>query len=261
MLPIDRSDATSSLGSISSSEAFAVYMDAPNVQGSYIAREFPDSTWTDTYDTVTTTGNPCPSSGNVGSYSFASGQCKIFTSAQNSGAYQYGGALTTSETATTTGTQTPSAWVGDNSGTTITFNRSVNYLGLWWSAGSQNNAIKFYQDSALVLTLTVDDVCAMVRKTSTPCSKPIDNSVLTAINGTTYQKSNYFGHPLHQSTWDAEEPFTYLHVFAQNRVTFNKINISMSGNGFEYDNLTIGNLSQADINSRLVAVRSYGTTH
>jgi hypothetical protein len=253
--------STTALGSISSNEAFAVYMDAPNVQGSYVAREFPNSTWTDTYDTITTTGDPCPSNGNVGSYSFASGQCKIFTSAQNSGTYKFGGALTTSETATTTGSQSPSVWVGDSAGTTITFNRSVNYLGLWWSAGSQNNALKFYQDSALVLTLSVDDVCALVRRTSTTCSKPTDTSTLTAINGATYQKSNYFGHPKNQLTWDENEPFTYLHVFARNRITFNKVIISMSGNGFEFDNLTIGDLSTEDVNSRLVAVRSYGAIH
>jgi Listeria-Bacteroides repeat domain (List_Bact_rpt) len=262
MLPIDRSVATSSLGSISSSEAFAVYMDAPNVQGSYIAREFPNSTWTDTYDTFTSTNVACPSSGNIGTYSFASGWCKVFTSAQNNNNYVFGGALTTTETATTTGTQTPSVWVGNSAGTTITLNQSVNYLGLWWSAGSTGNSIKFYQDSALVLTLSVDDICNSVKASGTTCGRPSDNSSLTAIDGTTtYLKRNYFGHPLDQSNWDSSEPFTYMHVFAQNRVTFNKINISTTGNGFEYDNLTVGNLSQADVKSRLVAVRSYGTTH
>jgi len=262
MLPIDRSEATSSLGSISSSEAFAVYMDAPNVQGSYISREFPSSSWTDTYDTNTVDNANCPSSGNIGTYSAASGDCKILTSAHNSNRYVFGGALTSSETATTSGTQTSSVGVYTSAGLTITLNQSVNYLGMWWSAGSTGNSIKFYQNSALVLTLSVDDICNSVKASGTTCGRPSDNSSLTAIDATTtYLKRNYFGHPLDQSNWDSSEPFTYIHVFAQNRVTFNKINISTTGNGFEYDNLTVANLSQADINNRLVAVRSYGTTH
>jgi hypothetical protein len=259
-LTIQMSDA-SSLGTISSNEAFAVYMDAPYVQGSYIASQYPGSTSTDTYDNISQDNNDCPSTGNVGSYSFAAGTCKVLTSAHDSNHYVYGGALTTTETPTTSGTQSPSVGIYGSTGTTITLASSANYLGMWWSAGSLQNQIQFYQNSALVLTLSVDDICAMVRASGS-CTAPSDNSTITAIDSsTTYLKRNYYGHPLNQS-WDSSEPFVYIHVFAQNNITFNKIKITASSSyGFEMDNLSVGNINQPNIKSSLIAVKSYGTTH
>jgi uncharacterized repeat protein (TIGR02543 family) len=96
------------------------------------------------------------------------------------------------------------------------------------------------------------------------CAKPTDNSTLTAIDSTTtYAKSNYFGHPYNPSTMANGEPFIYIHVFTQNSIKFNKINISTGGNGFEFDNLTVGNLSGAALTPRssLVPVASYGSTY
>ena len=261
--------AQATLGVISSSDAIGVYMDQPYVQGSYVANNYPSMTLTDTYS-ATTSGDPCPTTGNVGTYSYAATKCAIIKRIHNAGNYIYGGALTTSGD-TTTGTsagitaesQSDSSAIYDAAGTTITFAEDKNYVGLWWSAGSLGNRIKLYQNSALILTLSVNDVCERVRG-SGDCDKPTDNSTLTAIDSTTtYAKSNFFGHPYSTSTMASGEPFIYIHVFTQNSIKFNKINISTTGNGFEFDNLTVGNLSGAALTPRssLVPVASYGSTY
>ncbi|MEI8184377.1 MAG: InlB B-repeat-containing protein, partial [Actinomycetes bacterium] len=261
--------AQATLGVISSSDAIGVYMDQPYVQGSYLANNYPSMTVTDTYS-ATTSGDPCPTIGNVGTYSYASGQCKIIKRIHSGSNYIYGGALTTSSE-TTTGTspgitassQSDSPAIYDSAGTTITFEEDKNYVGLWWSAGSLTNTLKFYQNNALILTLSVDDVCSRV-KGSGSCAKPTDTATLTALdNTTTYIKSNYFGHPYSTSTMASVEPFVYVHVFTQNSIKFNKINISTTGNGFEFDNLTVGNLSGAALTPRtsLVPVSSYGSIY
>jgi len=261
--------AQATLGVISSSDAIGVYMDQPYVQGSYLANNYPSMTVTDTYS-ATTSGDPCPTIGNVGTYSYASGQCKIIKRIHSGSNYIFGGALTTSSE-TTTGTspgitassQSDSPAIYDSAGTTITFEEDKNYVGLWWSAGSLTNTIKFYQNTALILTLSVDDVCSRV-KGSGSCAKPTDTATLTALdNTTTYIKSNYFGHPYSTSTMASGEPFVYVHVFTQNSIKFNKINISTTGNGFEFDNLTVGNLSGAALTPRtsLVPVSSYGSIY
>lgn len=264
------SPAQATLGVISSTDAIGVYMDQPYVQGSYVANSYPSMTLTDTYS-ATTSGDPCPTTGNVGTYSYAANQCKIIKRIHGDPGenYIYGGALTTTGE-TTTGTspgitatsQSDSPAIYDAAGTTITFADDKNYVGLWWSAGSLGNSIRLYQNSALILTLSVNDVCEIVRG-SGDCAKPTDNSTLTAIDGTTtYAKSNYFGHPYNPSTMASGEPFIYMHVFTQNSIKFNKINISTTGNGFEFDNLTVGNLSGAALTPRssLVPVASYGST-
>ena len=265
------SPAQATLGVISSTDAIGVYMDQPYVQGSYLANNYPSMTLTDTYS-ATASGDPCPTTGNVGTYSYSDNQCKIIKRIHGDPGenYIFGGALTTSGD-TTTGTsagitaesQSDSPAIYDVAGTTITFAEDKNYVGLWWSAGSLGNSIRLYQNSALILTLSVNDVCEIVRG-SGACAKPTDNSTLTAIDSTTtYAKSNYFGHPYAPSTMASGEPFIYIHIFTQNSIKFNKIVISADGNGFEFDNLTVGNLSGAALTpkSSLVPVASYGSTY
>ena len=263
------SPAQATLGVISSTDAIGVYMDQPYVQGSYLANNYPSMTLTDTYS-ATTSDDPCPTTGNVGTYSYSTDQCKIIKRTRLGEDYIYGGALTTSGD-TTTGTsagitaesQSDSPAIYDVAGTTITFAEDKNYVGLWWSAGSLGNSIRLYQNSALILTLSVNDVCEIVRG-SGGCAKPTDNSTLTAIDSTTtYAKSNYFGHPYAPSTMASGEPFIYIHIFTQNSIKFNNIVISADGNGFEFDNLTVGNLSGAALTpkSSLVPVASYGSTY
>ena len=255
----------SNLNEITASEAFAVYIDRPYVQSSYIAEDFPSLSLTDNYNSNSPDNSACPVSGfNVGTYS--GGDCKILFG-NHSGTYQFGGAVTESSTPTTGGTQSTSAGIFDSTGTDITFASSKNYVGFWWSAGSTLNSVKFYQGTALVLTLAIDDVCSAVKSASGCVKGSTDTHTVSALDGSTYPRINYFGHPKSTSTLDPNEPFTYVHVFAQNGITFTKMNISTSGNGFEFDNLTVANLSSnalpsnSGTSARLVPVRSYGTTY
>ena len=272
VIPIPSAKASA----IVASQAFGVYIDAPYVQGSYLSNStlYPGMTVTDNYDGTGAADNgTCPTTnvggiGNVGTYSFPGGagdSCRIIKNSHGNGSansYVYGGALTTSETATTgtSATQSDSPGIYNSSGTTITFSQPKNYIGFWWSAGSSGNAVKVYQNNALVLTLTVDDVCTLVGDASCHSTS---GSVTALDSTTTYTKGNYFGHPRNTSGMDSNEPFTYVHIFAQNSITFTKVNFSTTGNGFEYDNLTVGNLTGSALTPKtsLVAVASYGNTY
>ena len=234
-------------------KAVEVYVDAPYVQGSYIPELYSAASLVDNYNSsVTTSGAACPSSGTVGTYS--GGDCFIIFRNHNGGSYPFGGALTTTSTPTTGGAadnQSPSAAVFTSNGETITFATRKNYIGFWWSAGSTGNSIKFYRGTDLVATMTGDDVYNAIPKNS---------STLTALNGTTlYTKSNYYGHPLSRTTMDANEPFVYFHCFAVNGFNFDKVVLATTGNGFEYDNFTVSNLSGDQLSPKrtLVFISSY----
>lgn len=246
--------STSGLGSCSvpsNTAGIGLYVDAPYVQGSYVAETYSANSLTDTFNSITTDNSNCPSSGSVGTYS--GNDCKVLLSNHN-GSYPYGGAITTSSTPTTGGvatSQSASAGVFTSAGESITFSSSKNYIGFWWSAGSTGNSVEFYRNNVLQVSMTGDDVYNKIPKNSTK---------LTALDGTTqYTKSNYYGHPLSTSTMDAGEPFVYFHCFALNGLTFDKIKIKTTGNGFEFDNLTVANLSgnQLTPKNTLVSIGNY----
>jgi hypothetical protein len=214
---------------------------------------------TDSYDNQSVDNADCPTNGVTGTYTFDN--CKIILRTHESGrgitSYRYGGALTTSSTPTTGGpitAQSPSVFVGTAIGSTVTFASRKNYVGFWWSAGSLGNAVNFYRGSTLVATMTGDEVYTDI---------PNNSTSLTALNNsTTYTSSNYYGHPLNRSSIDAGEPFVYIHVFAVNGFNFDKVTLSATSNGFEYDNLTVANLSTSQLAPKrtLVFIKSYNYT-
>lgn len=230
--------------------AVEVYIDAPNVQGSYIAESFAAASLTDDYNSTTGWLVDCPTAGTTGTYSF--GSCKILQRVNPTGNvwYQYGGAMTSSSVATTGGAatlQTASAAAYDSNGTTVTFATRKNYLGFWWSAGSYGNTIKFYRGSTVVATMTGDDVYTAL---------PSNSTTLTALNGTTtYTASNYYGHPINTANpRQPREPFVYIHVFAVNGFNFDKVQFTTTGNGFEWDNLTVANLGTSQLTPKRTLV-------
>jgi hypothetical protein len=296
--------------------AVAVYIDAPWVQGSYIAEDFPALTITDDYNSVTSTDTNCEDySFPVGTYS--GGFCRIFTKDQNFD-YIFGGATTNTSVPTrnSPGAQSPSAFVGPPSpgqspnGENINFGTSKNYIGFWWSAGSIGNSIKFYRNGTLFTTVTGDDVYGAVPRLDVrgypeyapPYYDP-PYPTLNSTNGLEYLIPMYYGHP---KSWpvfdrrddpnytddpedpnyiadddyidDAEdpvdsndpaeiywvnprEPFVYMHIFALNGFNFDSINIStgLGRNGFEWDNLSVANLRNADLTPKgsLVKIAEY----
>lgn len=234
-------------------QAVKLYIDAPYVQGSYVPELYPSTASVDNYNSGTQNNQNCSAlAQNTGTYT---GDCEIILRT-NGNPYQYGGATTTGSTPTTGGSassQSPSAAVFTSNGLTITFATRKNYIGFWWSAGSYGNSIKFYRGSTLVATMTGDEVYTLLS----------GNAGLTALNGSTqYTKSNYYGHPLNASTLDPGEPFVYFHAYAVNGFNFDKVVLNTTGNGLEYDNLTVANLggSQLTPKNTLVFVTSYSFT-
>jgi hypothetical protein len=242
----------------SSIRAVEVYIDAPLVQGSYIAESYTAASLTDDYNATATDNQNCLSSYNTGSYSFTS--CKIILPTHNGGLYGYiyGGALTSSSTPTSTGSKTNSAAVYNvGQGTTITPSSRKNYVGFWWSAGSLNNYVKFYRGSSStpVITITGDDVYRFIPDSTTATLRAIDST-------TVYAGHNYYGHPINRAGQDPTEPVVFIHFFAVNGFNFDKVLIGTTGNGFEYDNFTVANLSTTQLAPKrtLVLVGSYSYT-
>lgn len=244
------------------SRALEIYIDEPDVQGSYIAESFTAASLTDNYDAATTWLGDCPTNGNVGTYSFTGSGCKTLLRANPTGGawYQFGGAITSSSRPVTGGPatgQTSSAasyTSGSTGGVSITFSTRKNYIGFWWSGGSTGNAVEFYRGSSIVATMTGDHIYSTL---------PDSSATVTALNSSTYTASAYRGHPVNTANpRQPREPFVYIHAFAVNGFNFDKIRFATTGNGFEWDNLTVANLSGSQLTPKrsLVFDSSYNFT-
>jgi hypothetical protein len=239
------------------SRALELYFDAPNVQGSYIAESFTAASQTDNYNATATWFSACPTTGTVGTYSFTPDDgCRIllredpnYTPARW---YQYGGAITSSSTPTTGGaaslqTNSAASYATATNGVSITFSTRKNYLGFWWSGASNGNVIDFYRGTRIVATLTGNQIYTTL---------PNNSTTVTALNGTTtYVKSAYRGHPINtQATRQPQEVFVYVHAFAVNGFNFDKIRFTTTGDGFEWDNLTVASLSGSQLTPKRTLV-------
>ena len=253
-----------SIGSISPSSATvsttvaSVYVDAPFVQGSYAS----------SYGGVTENFNgisiPNNNSISISSNSYSivggtktSGQFTVFT---NNSTY---GASTTSETATVNGSGTQFANT-DSTGFEITFSTPVKYIGFFWAAGNAGNSVTLYSGSTEIATYSTTDLNNLLG--SFPANYASATDSLTATNGDHYLKKYYFGPPngyasqtpTSQSTIPyANEPYAYVHAFAQNDESFDRI--KFFGSGFEFDNITVST-QEVPIRNSLVLVNDVTTT-
>jgi len=232
-----------------------MYIDSPFVQGSYVAT----ASNTMTFDSSATGSAGCDDNQPTGIA--ITGTCSVNT------VQTFGGASNSlNDTATVAG-------IGSKFGTTddptapvvISLTNQSKYLGLWWSAGSTGNTMKFYNDTELLLTVTLQDMINLLgtgpSSSSVWTSRNNDtaSNLITALNGTKNRKVWYFGNPRGYtsttptsiSTISASEPFVYLHMFVGGNLTFNKV--ELSGAGFEFDNLTVSDQPQTP-NPRLVLV-------
>lgn len=221
------------------------YISPPLVQNSYVTT----GAVLETFDSGTS-GTSCAGTVAIG---VISGTCSF------SNAFQYGGATTQSASPTAGGTSTIYATGGGGSPTiTFTLNGARRYLGFWWSAGSPTNTVKFFNGADEVLTLTTADLMTLLGSSLGTFGT---TGSVTAVDGSTYLKHQYFGHPrghtqaspTARSSVTNNEPFTYLHVFTSGGLTFNKV--EFSGGGFEFDNLVVSDVAQTPA-SNLVNVGS-----
>jgi hypothetical protein len=127
-------------------------------------------------------------------------------------------------------------------------------MGVWWSAGSAANRIRFYDGSSEVLSLTTADLFAALG--SAPTGDPLSATpTITAVDGTTqYPKSHFWGHPfghaatppINRSSVTPAEPFVFLHVFGSGGLKFDSVRLD--GGGFEFDNLVVSSSAQTPDN-------------
>lgn len=235
-----------------------LYIDSPFVQGSYAA-SYTSPINSMNFDTNTTGAGNCAENQPTGIA--ISGTCSINT------VQAFGGASNSATDAATvagSGSKFPTTSHVSNP-VIITLTNQSRYLGLWWSAGSTGNTMKFYNGSDLLLTVTLQDMINLLgtgpANNSAWTSRNNDSAanVITAIDGSTNRKVWYFGNPRGYtsttpssiSTISANEPFVYLHMFVGGNLTFDKV--ELSGQGFEFDNLTVSEAAQTP-NPRLVLV-------
>ena len=234
-----------------------LYVDAPNVQASYLGT---DSN-TETFNDFKT--NDCPTSLKIGDItnSTNSDDTSYNCTVINSHTSDYGGATTsdsnpTNHTYSSPGNRSTFAAV-DPCKPTCGYKAidislkgaNNNYLGFWWSAGSVGNQISFFDNNnKLIMTVTSDDVMNFLKQ----------GSILKSLDGNNYYKTDsYWGHPFDGGFTDHSEPFAYFHVYAGDNLSFSRIKIEQTSiiSGFEFDNITVANTSQAP-NGRLVKVKN-----
>jgi uncharacterized repeat protein (TIGR02543 family) len=262
--PVSAAPTTSSL---------TVYLDQPFVQGTYVASgTVVTEDFNAGYPAATV---PCPSSIAVGT---VAGTCQV----EDWG--DFGGASVGANVSTQTvgGGNPPPDPAPDGvgryastSGTmTISFTEDQRYLGLWWTAGSVGNSLKFFKDNTLLLTVTTETIMTLLgqapgwQNNGDWVSLNNDSAnVISSIgpNPSSYPKVWYFGNPRGYtsnpptaiSSLRSNEPFVYLHMFAGGNLTFNKIELAaINGSGFEFDNLAVSTTAQTP-DPRLVLVSQF----
>lgn len=244
-------------------DTIQVYLDAPFVQGSYVAQAGGAGTgWTSFNNTtgLTHCGDSQPTGVTI------TGNCRI------DAVGAFGGATPDANNSTATVAGAGSAYattVNSTDAITVTLANDNRYVGLWWSAGSPSNTVKFYHDSTLLLTMTTADIMTLLGTAPTSGANWISRNddsagnVITTVGGGSYRKIWYFGNPRGytttsptvQSTITSNEPFVYLHFFVGGSLTFNKI--VLSGGGFEFDNLAVATQAQTPSNGLVLASTLY----
>jgi len=229
--------ATEPAKAISATSVASMYVDAPFAQGSY-ARYYGGIT--ESFDTFTSANSNVGTTYNSGT-ALSIGTVESGSFVVKQSAYYPAGASNTNETATVGGTQSKFGST-DATGFTISFTSPVKYVGFWWASGNATNYVSFYSGSDLIASLSTTDLFNLTGAHA-PNPYSSDTTSLSSTDGNTYYKKYYFGNPANYSSQaptsgaSPDEPFAYVHAFATNGQSFDKIKIS--GDGFEFDNLTV----------------------
>lgn len=134
--------------------------------------------------------------------------------------------------------QFPTAASGSAStgGWTLTFSTAQTYLGIWWSAGNNDNNIQFQNSSGANLlspTFTTASInSALLNGNSCPSQRPTASEITAAswkgYCGNPNKNGNTFIHNY------VNEPFAFIHF----RFPTGFTKVKLWGTGFEFDNLT-----------------------
>jgi hypothetical protein len=238
-----------------------MYMDAPFVENSFVYTDHPDDgTSLSTFDQQTANWQPCEISGATVTL--------LDDPVPNKPNYLrggwtwdeplYGGAITESSEPTPGGLAegaTPErhryCQANGPHGVRFDFSSPQTYFGIFWQAGSSGNVITFFKDGVAIGSTSTEDVISKI--------------------GDQTNSDYYFGNPVtwtdgdpatHVSTAYTPEPFAYLHFFANNGQTFDRVELSAPGDGFEFDNVVYSDrtdLLESAPSGRLVHVGAVTT--
>jgi hypothetical protein len=259
-----------------SNTAFVYYIDAPLVQNSYLWTQFENSPST---HIASFNNSPQNSDCSFDNFSGASITNNPGGSCFTDNSTNWGGSTTLSSNPSTGG-YANSTWdntfmhgVISGTGATINFDQPQRYFGIWWSAGSYGNQLKFYSGDQIVGSTSADEVMSRLSNSG---------SSFTSGGGDSFSHDLYYGHPASYSPveiddynqiseitdlsilenaanfskgiLDPNEPFTYIHFFTDNNVTFDRVVMSAPGNGFEFDNIVVSSETNllSNLNSRLI---------
>jgi hypothetical protein len=197
----------------SASAAFFVdfYLSAPGVQTSFAQGNA--GTATEDFNNLSLGGHSGPGTLGVGNYT---GSFQVVA------AEQWGGANS-------------SKYPTNPSGFDITFTTAAQYVGFWWSAGNSGNQVDLYSGGSQVAHFDSSYISSYLNNGS---------GTVTALDGTTYNTSAYYGNPNQSSPGGhSGEPFGYINLFARNGAGYFD-RIAFSGGGFEFDNVTASSSTQ-----------------
>jgi len=112
----------------------------------------------------------------------------------------------------------------------LVFDEAVQYFGFAWPAGDGQNNIKIYRDGEIIGVFATSDVIALLPNNP--------NNFISAINGTQYATSTYYGKP--GTGQNSGEPYAFLHFVSTEGLAFDEIEFAMGAGGeFENDNHTL----------------------
>ena len=222
-----------------------VYLDMPFVQGSYA------TVYAGTNENFNHSQTSCPTELSIGTLT---GTCLILNNLSFASTTEVSSQIVG-------GTSNPYA----SGQFSISFSTPQRYVGFWWSAGNEGNRVTYFSNGIAVASYDVGQVLSNLGPPPPSESYATWPLRVTAINGNTYESKYYFGNPSGYSSLTptslssrtAAEPFSYIHAFAQNGLTFDKI--EFSGPGFEIDNISVS-AADVTIDPRLVQVLSVEST-
>ena len=242
--------ATANAQASSSDVSFEMYMDAPFVENSYVYTEHPGDPGV-SYSNFD--AQPLHDTCQVANATVTNLTAGIGCLTQNDP--NWGGALTDSSDPTVGNLSNPSSpsWLmfaqaNGAEGVRIEFSTPQTYLGVWWSAGSDGNLITFYNNGTVVGSTSANEVSRVID------AQAKYSSALYKGNPATWSQAG--DSYTHSGPYWQNENFVYLHFFAQGSVTFDRIELTAPGNGFEFDNLVTASLADLTPSDRLDHVRS-----
>ena len=240
-------------------DGITLYISEPLVQGSDVSGTGSLSDAFNSYSTGT-----CPATTLVGTLATSptSSACLLST------VQTHGGASSTSSSpfAGGSGSNFPATpWPAGTGKITITFPNPVKYVGFWWSAGNAGNTVEFLKGGSVVASLETSALETLLGG-SPPASWPSGNGSVTSLGGTDYPKGRYFGNPSGfanttptiASTVNPNVQFLYLNLYLQGSITATAVRLS--GNGFEFDNMTTSTVQQSPASSMVFVKSVLGKT-